>query len=411
LDSNPELPVTEGTASGKRAPIYSTVLALALAAAALLLLFVQLASLPNVRDGHVDFRNLYVAGYMVRTGQGHEIYDAAAQKTFQDKLVSRADVPLLFIRPAYQALLFVPFSLLPFLPAYFAFFTFNLAILPLSFLLVRPYLANLSRALPWLPVAMFLYIPIAAALMQGQDSIILLTLLAGALACIERDREYLAGVLVAFGLFKFQLVIPIAVLFLVWRRWRFSAGFAGAAAVLAAVSIWIAGIEQSVHYFRSMMQVSVSQSIDNGVPLRVNIMANLHGAVHAILGQSSLTLPLTIAASAATMIYCAIRRPHGADALLIAIPASVLVSYYLFVHDLCILLIPILLTLDRLAGAGKAKYRFGRTQAIAAVLMFAAPACLLFATNQFWIAALPLIAFTFTACVRQSTDLPEGACA
>jgi hypothetical protein len=181
--------------------------------------------------------------------------------------------------------------------------------------------------------------------------------------------------------------------------------------VLAAVSIWIAGIEQSVHYFRSMMQVSVSQSIDNGVPLRVNIMANLHGAVHAILGQSSLTLPLTIAASAATMIYCAIRRPHGADALLIAIPASVLVSYYLFVHDLCILLIPILLTLDRLAGAGKAKYRFGRTQAIAAVLMFAAPACLLFATNQFWIAALPLIAFTFTACVRQSTDLPEGACA
>jgi hypothetical protein len=40
---------------------------------------------------------------------------------------------------------------------------------------------------------MFLFLPIAAALMQGQDSLILLLLLAGALACIEQGPESRAG--------------------------------------------------------------------------------------------------------------------------------------------------------------------------------------------------------------------------
>ena len=151
--------MAKATSSGSRVSVYSTILAWALAAVALLLFVAQLASLPNVRDGHVDFRNLYAAGYMVRTGHGYELYDSAAQKMFQNQLVSRAEIPLLFIRPAYHALLFAPFSLLPFIPAYFAFFVVNLAILLLSFLLLRPFLANLLRALPSLPVAIFLYVP------------------------------------------------------------------------------------------------------------------------------------------------------------------------------------------------------------------------------------------------------------
>jgi hypothetical protein len=396
------LSVAEAIPSGNEIPYYFTALAMALPA---IMLGLQLSGwigfLPMIRDGHADFRNLYTAGYMVRLGHGHEIYDYAAQKMFQDALVSREVVAIPFVRPAYQALLFAPFSVLSFRHAYIAFLSFNLAILVLCFRLLRPYMYNLAEVWPPLPVAMFLFLPIAAALMQGQDSIVLLALLAGGFACIQQGREYLAGVLVALGLFKFQFVIPVALLFLAWRRWRFSAAFAISAAMLATVSVWIAGAEQSVNYLRSIIQIGVSHGLSSGLPLPVDHMANLHGAVSGISGSAPFVLPLTIALSAATMILAASRRPQGVNALLIAIPVSALVSYYMFIHDMCILLVPVALTLDRLIGAGLAKDRHRRLQMGAAALLFVAPACMSFIpSNRFWIASFPLLAFTFALCIN-----------
>src|ERR1039458_7256978 len=147
------------------------------------LLFVLGLFMPLIRAGHVDFRTMYSTGYMVRTGHGHEIYDASAQKVFQDELVSRESLPLPFFRPPYQALVYVPFSLLPFRQAYFTFLSFNLAVLLLCMQLLRPCMSNLGRVNFRRPSLMFLYFPITVALLQGQDSIILLALLAGALIC------------------------------------------------------------------------------------------------------------------------------------------------------------------------------------------------------------------------------------
>jgi hypothetical protein len=187
-----------------------------------------LAYWPGIRDGHVDFRNSYTAGYMVRTGNSALIYNLDATKLFQDKVVSRWDVILPFMRPAYEALFFVPFSFLSFRAAYFAFFSFNLALIVLTNYLLHRALPGLHR-LHFAPAAMFIYFPIILALLQSQNSILLLTLLAGAAMNIKQGRDSRAGVLVALGLFKFQYVIPIFLLFLVWRRWRFAAAFTATA--------------------------------------------------------------------------------------------------------------------------------------------------------------------------------------
>ena len=367
------------------------------------LLLVFAIYLPAIRTGHADFRNMYSAGYMVRAGHGREIYDAGAQKMFQDELVSRESLPLPFIRPAYQALFYVPLSLLPFRQAYFVFLAFNLAVLLLCAWLLHPYMSNVGRLHFYLPSLLFLFFPITVALMQGQDSILLLALLTGALVCIQRNREYAAGALVALGLFKFQLVIPIFLLFLAWRRWRFSASFACTSVVLAGVSLWILGMAQSVRYFHLMIGVGTSLGFSAGSPLKLNLMANFHGALYTILKGSPSVLPLTAAASAATMIFVAWRRPQGVDALLFAIPASALVSYYMYPHDMSILILPIVVLLDRLIGVNQTKYRYRHIQIVATVLLLAAPTCLLIAINQFWIAALPLLAFTFIISWCQST--------
>jgi hypothetical protein len=156
-------------------------------------------------------------------------------------------------------------------------------------------------------------------------------------------------------------------------------------------------MEQSVHYFRSIIQIGVSHGLRSGLPLPVDHMANLHGALSGILGGSTLVLPLTIAASAAMMIFAASRRPQGADALLLAIPVSALVSYYLFIHDMCVLLIPIAMMLDRSIGTEETRDRRERIQMGVASLLFAAPVCMAFIrADLFWVASLPLLAF---ACV------------
>jgi len=87
----------------------------------------------------------------------------------------------------------------------------------------------------------------------GQDSILLLALLAAAFACLNRRRDLGAGLLTGLGLFKFQIIIPMALLFLVWRRWRFCLGFASSSLVAGAVSVGLVGLEQSERYARSLI--------------------------------------------------------------------------------------------------------------------------------------------------------------
>src|SRR5438876_2331992 len=231
----------------RRGRIYSNtpyyVKALALGIPAILLGF-QLAGwigfLQVIADGHPDFRQLYTAGYMVRTGHARHLYDYNAQKSFQDALISREQIALPFNHLAYEGLLLAPFSLLPFRMAYLAFVGFNITLLWTSFCLARSRLAGLAEVWQWLPLAMFVcFLPIAAALMQGQDSIVLLTLFTAALVSLDQGRELRAGALVALGLIKFQICLPIVLLFLAWRRWRFCIGFALSGALVGAASLWM----------------------------------------------------------------------------------------------------------------------------------------------------------------------------
>src|SRR5437660_12627852 len=64
-----------------------------------------------IADGHGDFRQLYIAGYMMRSGHAHELYEYSAQKRFQDELISREQIAHTFNNHAHEALLYAPFSL------------------------------------------------------------------------------------------------------------------------------------------------------------------------------------------------------------------------------------------------------------------------------------------------------------
>jgi Glycosyltransferase family 87 len=386
-------------------PYYVKALTLGIPA---ILIGIQLAGwvgfLGVIVNGHADFRQLYIAGYMVRTGHSHQLYDYNAQKNFQDALVSQEQIALPFNHLAYETLLFAAFSMLPFKMAYIGFLFFNVALLWVSFRLLRPRLAALAGVWPWLPGAIFIsFLPVAAALMQGQDSILLLTLLAGAFVLLDQKRDLPAGALVALGLAKFQICLPIALLFLAWRKWRFCLGFALSAALVGAASLWIVGLAEAKHYVHFLSSMSFGLNTP-AARFRYGIspvsMANLRGLIFGLTSShlsASWVQMLTFALSAIVALWVMLwgrddLRP--VDALLVAITTSSLVSYHLLIHDLSILLVPVAIVLSRFIDT-EGSVSGSRFILRAAVLMYVAPVCIAFTPQWFFIVALPLCAFLF----------------
>lgn len=258
------------------------------------------------------------------------------------------------------------------------------------------------------------------ALIQGQDSIILLLLFTAAAVSMNRGQDLTAGVLVGLGLFKFQISLPIALLFFVWRRWRFTAGFALSCAAVGTLSLWLVGVTQVTAYARSLASVSVASSgealIRNAIdPLR---MANLRGLIFAVAGQRlspTWVQAITIALSAAVVVAVAAlfpRRGKGMDAFLVAITASAVVSYHFLIHDMSVLLIPIAVLLSRWIGSEASGDAGGRLANRATALMFVAPICSWYAPSHVYLVSLPLCAFLFILMDRirreASGQLPGG---
>ena len=403
---------TTEAADNRAVPYYVKGLALGVTAYLIgIHLWTWIFMLPTFLGGRADFRQLYTAGYMLRSGSAMHLYDYDAQLYFQRLVVGPGEIPLPFIRPAFEALLFAPFSLLPYRSAYFLFLMVNISLLSICFRLLRVRLGNIYEVYPWLPVAMFLaFLPIAAALMQGQDSILLLTLLTVSLVLLDRSKDFVAGLLVGLGLFKLQIVIPIGVLFIVWRRWRFSSGFSIASVAMALLSIEVAGYAQARGYALSLLSIGSGPWTLGRYPVPVQQMANLHGLIFGLTStrmSESLVRVVTVVLSALLLGVSAVRarRTERSDSLLLAICVSAVVSYYLLIHDLSVLFLPIVLTLNRHLPSEATADKEGRVIARAAALLFVAPMLFSYAPDHFYLVSLPMLALLFALLRAAGTKI------
>jgi len=168
----------------------------------------------QIVSGSSDFRIFYTAGLMLRGGESHALYSDELQtkveREFALPAVERGGA-LPYNHPPFEALLYVPLTHLSYVPAYGLWFLINIVLLALSIFCLRPFLLALAtdfRAL--LILAPLAFFPIAYALLQGQDSILLLALYVLAYAALRRGKDLQAGVLLGMGLFKFHLVLPFA---------------------------------------------------------------------------------------------------------------------------------------------------------------------------------------------------------
>ncbi len=352
--------------------------------------------LPGAMQGHADFRHLYAAGYMVRTGHSTELYDYDAQQKFQNQLVSPEGIALPFNHVAYESLLFVPYSLLPYRAGYFLFLFTNILLLVFAARTMRMWTENLRAISPWLPVVLFFtFLPTAAALMQGQDSALLLLLFAGAFALLGGGQEFVPGFLVGLGLFKFQIVVPVVALFFVWRRWRFVGGFACSAAVGLLISLLLVGPSQMTTFAHSLLSMSVKETALDQARFAVFPieMPNLRGLIYALtrsLVSRFWIQTITAVTSLGVLLWITWKgnRRSSYRQLPLAITAAAVLSYHLFSHDLAILLIPICVGLNQYFDLESAP---DPVWAVACAAMFALPAVIGLSSVPPSVLAIPLI--------------------
>jgi hypothetical protein len=362
-----------------------------------MLLGVWFLFFPSGRAERMDFRQLYAGGYLARTDPAN-LYDYGRQKEVQDAFVSQAAGVLPFIRPAYEAWLVAPLTHLPYRIAYFSFLCINLLLLLACFFVGRDIFSRKGIiAQPRPGLQLFAFFPVTVAMLQGQDSILFLLGLCFTYRFLKSGRGFLAGAILGLLLLKPQVALPLALFLIVRYGFSLFAGFAVGGSIVFAASVVLVTWQGFLALVRVLLltgSVSVSQNIPTGsFGVFPFIMPNIRGLISGLTAwflPGRIVFALTIALTTCLVLW-AIRTLRGTGfdfdaAFSLSTTCAVLVSYYLHIHDLTVMQVP----LGLLAGT-KNSYISRST-----ILFYLAPQfVVLFAHNLQYLLALPVLMFLY----------------
>jgi hypothetical protein len=353
----------------------------------------------SIFEGYADFTSFYTAGKIVASGQSTRLYDPQKQWQVQQEFASKVEIrrgPLPYVRPPFEALLFLPFAGLAY-PAAFLIWTVIKVALLLLFSFILP-LSNWKCGKPGTLILQsllcFAFFPVGFDMLQGQDSVLLLLILAVALRLLRQDAELQSGAVMALGLFKFHLIVPLLLIFVLAKRGRIVLGFLATAAVLFLVSFSMVGWSGVLEYPRYLWHL-------NSVPglgiLQARNMPNLRGILTVLLGNRSSSRPVQWLLGGAVLLGTAVAarswRSHDREEITTAFSFSIVVilltSYYANSYDMTLLLLPLLLLGKPVFDAG---HRWPRS-------IFLAAASVLLCTPLLWVLVWRVDQFCWIALV------------
>lgn len=353
------------------------------------------------RPGKVlDFSEFYAAGTMVRDGLGHSLYDLRLQAEYQWR---DAAIHAFYLRPPFEALLFIPFSYLTYRAAYSVWVLISLLLLAASVLLIEREV-QLSRALtmytrgitvdPGLMLVVFLtFAPTMNCFLIGQDTMLLLAIYTLSFVLLRGGKPASAGCVLALGLFKFHLVIPFAIVFLLRRQWAFLKGFTLVGAILVAMSVLIGGFGVFGSYARVFFD-PVYQQVIGG--FQTQYAANIRGFTSLVGGAflPRFLLLTTIAVTSALVLWLAAMRSGDETmeySFAIAVIASLMTGIHLFFYDVSLLLLPTAIICGQLAKEGK--LRSNHALLVTLIVLFIPPLHRLLITHAIYaLMFIPILA-------------------
>lgn len=284
-----------------------------------------------LRNRYQDFTVFYRGADLFRAGQMAQLHD---------------------LHPAFEELLFVPLTYLGYFPAYLVWALLNVVMMALSLGMLRKTFEEVGRLSPlFLILSVTAFAPAVRALIQGQDSILLLLLVTLSMFLLAKSRVVLAGAVLGLGMFKFHLVLPLALVLAV-RRPRLLLGLCPVTAVLGAIWTMMVGwrgIADYAHFIVYMENHGAGGT-------RTTAMPNLHGMIAQLVGKSGgsfVTAAAIVCAAAALGIVLWKIGKRGAvtrSVFAVATVTCILVGHHAVIHDLTLLL-PVVLMLFSAPGA------------------------------------------------------------
>jgi glycosyl transferase family 87 len=190
--------------------------------------------------------------------------------------------------------------------------------------------------------------------MEGQDSLVVLLFYMLAFLNLKRGREFLAGFLLAGALVKFQVVLPLVLIFAFRKRSRFVSGVAAGGIALGLVSVALVGFGGILRYIRLVLDMDGAQGL-KVFHVFPSVMPNLRGISYFLLSGKvpAEAISIGVGVASGALIWWVSRKcdcsPESDNFDLcfsLAVLVTVMVSYHLNLHDASLLLLPAFLVLN-----------------------------------------------------------------
>lgn len=372
----------------------------------------------SIPEGLPDFSGAYTAGRILRDGRGSQLYDddlqESIQRSFSARAIEKRRTILPYIHLPYEALLYAPLARFSYLTAYAIWLGVNLVLLGSIPFLLRRRLQGLGQVplYLWL-LAGFAFFPVFSALIQGQDSVLLLFLYCLAWRNLERGSELASGGCLALGLYKYQLVTPFVLP--LWRRKKLIAGFLSVAAILGFISLGITGWASLLGYPRYLWRTE--HDLKYGFNTLPGLIANLRGLVSGVAPKahpeieigltalfSAVVLVLMVYAASKASAYFESRRPLFA----LGLAGTVLLSYHLYVHDLSVLFLAIVLVLDMLISGPPIPQGTKTILLVCIALLYCSPLYLILTLRYSQLRLMAIVLLVFFAALFSAINSLRG---
>ena len=316
-------------------------------------LYLWTISTPGLRDRNgnlkgTDFLHFYTLGSLALDHRGADLYDINAQAALAAQRVPQAaGIRYLPLYPPQVSLLFAPLAHLSYGWALAVWWACSAAIYAACCHVMWRACPNLREDRGLLVLLAIAFPGFFNLIAWGQTSAVALACFTLAFFLLRQRREFLAGL--AFGclIFKPQLAVAAAILFVALGSWRVIAGAALSAAAQLGLGILYYGMEPLRRWIDVLRNVRDILPAMEPKPYQTHSLRSFWSLI--LPGQVSFALYIVSGLIVVTLLIACWRRSNPQplalrySALLLA---TVLVAPHLTVYDLVILAPALLLLAD-----------------------------------------------------------------
>jgi hypothetical protein len=306
-----------------------------------------------------DFPAFYTAGWMLRHGEADKLYDAARQREIQQTFLPGMKGVSAYINPPHYALLMQPLSTLPYSTAFAVWTLFSLSCFLASIVLLHTMLRTVlpdsqTQHSKLLMALAFGFAPVYYAISAGQNTGFTLLLHTAILVALVKRHDFVAGLLLAVGLLKPQLFLPLLPLLAIARRPRALASFVIGAAVVWLVTWRVVGPDVAQEWFATLSNSGhsdMAQTYAANIVQQSYKMFSWQAFWRLLLGANAVASAAGwLCALAVFAALCRWWRSAERDlpvCYALAVCATIVMVPHVFLYDLALLVLPGLVLANR----------------------------------------------------------------